>query len=153
MRGYDPLEDINRKLSFCNTAADPNVMSFASVVSSTTLYWSTLEAGLSIIAICLPTLRPLFARKSMDSIVRSVRGVMSLGSVTSSHNRDTANATTDHYTEIEEHGIKTAHAVYLTRPDGQVESYAMHNQSERSPKNMPGVIHVESQLAQENSMV
>ena len=89
----------------------------------------------------------------MDGIVRSVRGVMSLGSVTSSHNRDTANATTVHYNEIEEHGLKAAHAAYLTRADGQVESYAMHDQSERSPENMPGVIHVESQLAQENSIV
>lgn len=153
MRGYDPQEDINRKLSLCNTTANPNVTSFASVASSTTLYWSIIEAGLSIIAICLPTLRPLFARKSMDSIVRSVRGVMSLGSVTSSHNRDSGSATTDHYTEIEEHGLKTAHAAYLTRVDGQVESIVMHDQSERSLETVPGVIQVESKLAQENSIV
>lgn len=89
----------------------------------------------------------------MDSIVRSVRGVMSLGSVTSFHNRDTANVTTNHYTEIEEHGLKAAHAAYLTKADGQIESYAMHDHSERNPGKMPGVIHVESHLAQENSMV
>lgn len=89
----------------------------------------------------------------MDSIVCRVRGVMSLGSVTSSHNRDTVNTTIDHYTEIVEHGLKAAAAAYLTKADGQVASYAMHDQSERSPENMPGVIHVESQLAQENSIV
>ena len=40
-----------------------------------------LEAGLALIACCLPTLNALLIQKSVDSIVRSVRSAISLGSL------------------------------------------------------------------------
>jgi hypothetical protein len=51
------------------------------VGSSATLYWSTIEAGLGLFATCLPSLQPLLRRRSLDSIVRSVRSIISLRSV------------------------------------------------------------------------
>lgn len=47
---------------------------------STVLYWSLIEAGLAIIAACLPTLRCLIGKVSLSSIVYYVRNALSVGS-------------------------------------------------------------------------
>ena len=39
-----------------------------------------VELGVGMIAICLPTLRPLFAGLSLESIIRSIRSAISLRS-------------------------------------------------------------------------
>ena len=43
-----------------------------------------MEMGVAMIAVCLPTLRPLFRNWSLESIIRSVRSAVSLRSVGSS---------------------------------------------------------------------
>lgn len=48
-----------------------------------TIYWTMIESSLSIISACLPILRPLFHGHSPESIVRSVRSILSLGSLRS----------------------------------------------------------------------
>lgn len=53
------------------------------VTVSTILYWSMIEAGLAIIAACLPTLQFLVRKVSLDSIVNSVRSALSLQSMRS----------------------------------------------------------------------
>ncbi|KAL2044671.1 hypothetical protein N7G274_002445 [Stereocaulon virgatum] len=135
MRSYDPLEDIK------------------SVAFSIILYWSIVEAGLSLIAACLPTLRLLVAKTSMDSIVRSFRSAISLGSVASSRNRCTANVRSDQYIELGGQELKAAHVAYMKRSDGEVESHIMHDQREHSREFIAGVIHMVIELAQGNHMV
>ena len=49
--------------------------------SAPTTYWVVIEASLAITSACLPTLRPLFHGMSPESIIRSVRSVLSLHSL------------------------------------------------------------------------
>ncbi|KAL2043609.1 hypothetical protein N7G274_003916 [Stereocaulon virgatum] len=44
-------------------------------------YWSMIEAGLAVIAVCLPTLQTLLTRGSVQSLVASVRSAISLRSM------------------------------------------------------------------------
>ena len=53
-------------------------------VVSLLLFWGMVELGVGIIAICLPTLRPLFRGFSPESILRSIRSALSLRSLHSS---------------------------------------------------------------------
>lgn len=50
-------------------------------------YWSTLEAGLSLIAACLPPMSYLFTHMSVHSVVNSIRSVLSLHSF---HSRESS---------------------------------------------------------------
>lgn len=45
------------------------------------MFWGMLEMGVAMIAVCLPTLRPLFHGWSPESIMRSFRSALSLRSV------------------------------------------------------------------------
>ncbi|KAF2278032.1 uncharacterized protein EI97DRAFT_432117 [Westerdykella ornata] len=47
------------------------------------LYWCLMEITLGLLAACLPTLRGLVQTKSVDSVLRSVRNALSLGSTSS----------------------------------------------------------------------
>ncbi|KAH8702818.1 hypothetical protein GQ44DRAFT_778419 [Phaeosphaeriaceae sp. PMI808] len=49
------------------------------------LFWSMFEAGLAIIAVCLPTLNSLFRKMDALSILRSVRSLISFNSNRSDH--------------------------------------------------------------------
>ena len=53
-------------------------------VVSILLFWAMMEMGVAMIAVCLPTLRPLFRNWSLESIIRSVRSAVSLRSMGSS---------------------------------------------------------------------
>lgn len=50
-------------------------------VVSLLLFWGMIELGVGMIAICLPTLRPLFRGWSPESIIRSIRSALSLRSL------------------------------------------------------------------------
>lgn len=50
-------------------------------VVSLLLFWGMLELGVGMIAICLPTIRPLFGAWSPESILRSIRSALSLRSI------------------------------------------------------------------------
>jgi len=56
-------------------------------IDTNVLTWSQVEAGVGIIAACLPTLRPLFMGKAPESIINSLRSALSLNSLTSSVRR------------------------------------------------------------------
>ena len=58
-----------------------------------------LEAGLSLIATCLPILRPLFAKQSLQSVIATVRNVISLDTLRS-RNSQTFKQCGAPYTEI-----------------------------------------------------
>ena len=42
--------------------------------------WGLVEGGAGVIAACLPTLKPYFHSRMLESIVNSVRSVLSIGS-------------------------------------------------------------------------
>ena len=94
------------------------------------MYWSTLEAGLALIAACLPTLSYLFNGFSLQSAVRSVRSALSLGSMRSTgksssgpsraevmsgsnHNNNNNNP----YIDIEANDSSSSYAKMFTRPE------------------------------------
>lgn len=52
-----------------------------SVSVTSSLWWSMLEAGLALIAACLPTLSFLFRRISLQSVLKSVRSKLSIHSL------------------------------------------------------------------------
>ena len=49
-------------------------------VGTLTLGWGQVEAGVGIVAACLPTLRPLFLGKAPESLINSIRSAFSLSS-------------------------------------------------------------------------
>ena len=44
------------------------------------MFWGMLEMGVAMVAVCLPTLRPLFHGWSPETIIRTFRSALSLGS-------------------------------------------------------------------------
>lgn len=68
-------------------------------VVSLSLFWATLELGVGMVAVCLPTLRPLFRDASLESMVRSLRSFVSLPSFTSL-SRQPRGDSSDGFTEI-----------------------------------------------------
>ena len=40
------------------------------------MVWGLVEQGVAIIAACLPTLKPLFLKTSVESILRSIREIL-----------------------------------------------------------------------------
>lgn len=61
---------------------DPTIDENKSV--STVMYWSMIEAGLSLIAACLPTTHHLLRGRYISSVVASVRSAISMPSLTRS---------------------------------------------------------------------
>ncbi|TVY83828.1 hypothetical protein LSUE1_G001333 [Lachnellula suecica] len=50
---------------------------------TTEIWWSMLEMGISVVAACLPTIRPLFGKLLPESIIHSLRSMFSLESLSS----------------------------------------------------------------------
>ncbi|MCJ1437277.1 hypothetical protein MMC27_006663 [Xylographa pallens] len=74
-------------LAYEVTSAGFDVVVDENLTISTIMYWYMIEAGISLIAACLPTLRFLFANKSLQTVMQSVRSAISLRS-SSSHRGD-----------------------------------------------------------------
>lgn len=65
-----------------------NIMPFSLSPDTTyyvapTVYWTMIEASLCIIAVCLPSLRPIFKGVSPENLLNSLRSVLSLHSFNS----------------------------------------------------------------------
>ena len=54
------------------------------------LYWALVEAGLALIAACLPSLSPLFTGATYDSVVRRVHSALSLQSLRSRYSHQSS---------------------------------------------------------------
>ena len=50
---------------------------------TTEIWWSMIEMSISVVAACLPTLRPIFGKLSPERIVQSIRSMFSLQSLNS----------------------------------------------------------------------
>ena len=47
-------------------------------IVSLMIFWGMLELGVAMIAVCLPTMRPMFKGMGVESMLRSLRSFMSL---------------------------------------------------------------------------
>ncbi|MCJ1314646.1 hypothetical protein MMC25_008328 [Agyrium rufum] len=126
------------------------------------LYWGMVEAGLALIACCLPTLNALFAKKSIESVIRSIRSAVSLGSMFSgrseySHHSDLRRTDTRkgrrQSTESE-----SAIVSDYTQSGGSVETYALGNldrtaEDPESTMTKSGKIRVDRSIEQSESKV
>lgn len=74
----------SQPLTFFSSERQFSKLDSADYIAQTT-YWTLIEASLAIISACLPTLRPLFQGFSVESVIRSFRSVISLGSIRSRH--------------------------------------------------------------------
>ena len=53
------------------------------------IFWSLIETGVAIPVACLPTLRPMFQGLSPESVLNSIRSMISLSSKHSQQDRET----------------------------------------------------------------
>jgi hypothetical protein len=79
-------------------------------------YWTIPEPCVAVIGACLPTIRPIFLGWSPESIVGSIRSIMSLGSLDSQgHSRRTR---TGYSRDI---GPASESATHFTQPSADRE--------------------------------
>jgi len=89
--GFDPRADEDCKSAFSKFRF-PNLVGLILTHSSAdtitgTLYWSMVEVGVGLLAVCLPTIRFLFRGLSPESVINSIRSAFSLHSLRSQHSR------------------------------------------------------------------
>lgn len=86
------------------------ILTTAPVSLTVSLYWSLLEAGLALIAACLPTLSHFFTRFDFQSAIQSVRNALPLRSRHSSPNPDVIRYQMHPYMGIKPRIAKNSHA-------------------------------------------
>ncbi|MCJ1462679.1 hypothetical protein MMC07_001282 [Pseudocyphellaria aurata] len=124
---------------------------------STILYWAMIEAGLAVIAACLPTLRFLVGKVSVSSILQSVRSALSLGSVSAQDQQNQSQRSPTYskesYTPIKT-GSSPSSTLNVTREKDKfsTENFVMGNVDGLSDRQEHG-IQVTRQFSQHASMV
>ncbi|KAL8832008.1 MAG: hypothetical protein Q9191_000537 [Dirinaria sp. TL-2023a] len=117
---------------------------------TTLLYWGMLEAGISIIATNLPSLHFLVTKKSVRSIVASLRSQLSLGSNASS--RSKSRRRTPYY-EMKANNSSASQAPALHPDSGMVDTSVTHDTEPMPIPQEPDRIHVKSDIRQHDEMV
>ncbi|KAI9686125.1 MAG: hypothetical protein M1820_010677 [Bogoriella megaspora] len=84
-----PLPDARGWQAMLSTSIVSTVFEFG--INTNVRVWSLVEAGVAVVAACLPTLGPFITEKGSSSVVDSVRSVLRLGS--NSRARATRNET------------------------------------------------------------
>lgn len=115
------------------------------------------EAGLAIIAVCLPTINALFRKMNASSILRSVRSLMSLHSLRSDHgslNSSTHGASVSSENILTSTPLKMVHLSTSEErsPDYGAEACAMHD-LEQGSQLASGQIRVQNDVIQSSSSV
>lgn len=64
------------------------------------MFWTMIECGLSLIVVCLPTLRPLLAKVTPYSILNSIRSTFSLRSFSKQQSADEEIGRIDSFTRM-----------------------------------------------------
>lgn len=114
------------------------------VCITATLWWSMLEAGLSLIAASLPTLSYLITHKSLQSAIRSVRNTISLHSTQRSEDTTAFGGKEESpYTEIGANTSTASHAK-ISKSDDH-DPYELNDLT-------PG-IHVKHEVAMTDNIV
>ena len=109
-----------------------------------------IEAGLAIIAACLPTLRFLMNKISFDSIMRSVRSALSISSMRSQRSQETQASSQGPYSNLKAESSVGSQS-YMVPEKGATDTYVMGNQEGVQGKGRG--IKVTRQISQHDSMV
>ena len=109
-----------------------------------------IEAGLAVIAACLPTLRPLFGKISVDSIVNSVRSALSLDSLRSQRSQRLVAHPEGSYTNATPENSSAAQ-IPMVSVTGSAGS--LHSADKDVTQVKESGIYVTSQISQHESMV
>lgn len=89
------------------------------MVETQAIYLTVLESGMSLIAVNLPSIWYLFAKIKPESVLRSVRSIISLPSSSHSKSSHAPDKSRNH---------SSSSISYLAHPEGQtLETYAMHD--------------------------
>ena len=140
---FDP--DCSLLLQYLFTTAD-----CSQVTVSTILYWSMIEAGLGIIAACLPTLHFLVRKTSIASIVNSMRSAFSLPSMNSEGSKRLPSQPSGPYKDI---GADSETASKVpTLPDTDSSNLIVMKKLKRSEAPATD-IYVTRQFSQQDNMV
>ena len=124
------------------------------------MYWSLLEAGLALIAACLPSLSVLFAKRSLASVISSVRSALSLRSLRNKdtyHSQQSASGQdlrTGSYKEMPDDQSTASHVNMVAKDSLGIESFAMGDLEGGHIDSVRGEgIHVKNELTQEGRVV
>ena len=115
------------------------------------MFWGMLEMGVAMVAICLPALRPLLKGTSLESIMRSFRSILSLGSTASKSKSYRPSKEADHARGESETNFANTDAWGIVAHANQHQTFAMgpvasQAQAEGSIPN--GEVWVDKNLAQ-----
>ena len=100
-----------------------------------------IEAGLAIIASCLPTLQSLFVRSSLQSMVASIRSVISLQSMRSHSSQGSKRSRVGQPSHPEIHGVDTE----------AEDTVALKEIDENPSLRKPDSVHLEPKAARYDS--
>jgi hypothetical protein len=78
---YTAVWDVDRESPPPVPGVEEKTTNFHAETISTIFYWGMIEAGLAMIACCLPTLKPLISEHGIQSAIASVRSAISLHSL------------------------------------------------------------------------
>ena len=110
-----------------------------------------IEAGLAIIAACLPTLRFLVGKLSLSSMVNSIRSAFSLGSLRSQYSQRPTSSPTGPHSDLTSSNWSWSKVKFVPDTDYTAEICAMGHMD--ATNTTDDGIHVTKQVAQEKSMV
>ena len=110
-----------------------------------------IEADLAIIAACLPTLRFLVGKFSLNSMVSSVRSAFTLGSPRSQYSQRAIPSTTVPQSGVPSDTWSGSKVKFVPDTSYSTEIYAMHNVDATSTAD--DSIHITKEVAQAKSMV
>ncbi len=115
------------------------------------MFWGMLEMGVAMVAVCLPTLRALFQGWSPESIIRTFRSALSLGSSGSRDKPYRLSPAKRHEKGESETSLADTEAWGVPSRGARHEAYAMGQvQDARSENNkMPfGAVRIEKNFIQ-----
>jgi len=120
-------------------------------IISILMFWGMLEMGVAMVAVCLPTLRALFQGWSPESIIRTFRSALSLGSSTSKERSYRLSSNKRHKKGESEASLADVEAWGVLGDEGRHQAYAMgqvHAQRGEKARVPVGAITVDKNLTQ-----
>ena len=105
------------------------------------IFWSLIAIGVAIPVACLPTLRPLFHGLSPESVLNSIRSMVSLSSINSKQ-KDQSRGQYDHTRKGGSFELASEapfrHQTGFTEPDGSLDKDSIASQVWRLPSSICG---------------
>ena len=126
------------------------------MVNTKAIYLSVLEAGLSLIAVNLPSLWFLFSKVTPESVLRSVRSMISLGSERSASSVDKKGSHAYSSPPGKNRSLSSSSHSHFVHPEAQsIETCAMHDIEDvgYKPPLPLGKIHVTDRISQSTTDV